>query len=130
MEAARLFEATPDGERGYVDQRWEAFAACAWHGYTRFGRGVVLVTVLPPDAPDKAGLIEYVSDASATQVWPGRGWPEPTTARAVAEYDPQKCFLVMFLDYAARTCRLHRFESEEPLPQPPPLTSHPHDGHC
>lgn len=115
MATPRFFEATTEGERAYLEEHWAGFASCAWGGYERFGRGVVLVTVRPPDAPEKAGTIEYVSDAASVQVWPGRGWPEPATARAVEEYDPKSCFLVLVLDYEARTCRLHRFESDEPL---------------
>ncbi len=115
MTTTRLFAATPEGERAFVEERWEGFAGCGRRGYERFGRGVVLVTVQPPDAPEKAGIVEYVSDASAEKVWPGRGWPEAGTARAVAEYDPEHSFLVLVQDYEARTCRLHRFESETPL---------------
>lgn len=112
---ARPFEPTADGERAYVDHHYDRFAASAWSGYQRFGRGVLLVTVAPPDAPDKAGLIEYVADADAPRVWPGRGWPETSTAAAVRGYDPENAFLVMFLDYEAQSCRLHHFQSDQPL---------------
>ena len=117
MAAPRYFEATPEGERAYIEQRWAGFASCARSGFERFGRGVVLVTVRPPDAPAKAGTVEYVSDSAAAKVWPGGGWPEPATGQAVKAYDPEKGFLVLVLDYEFRTCRLHRFESDEPLPE-------------
>ncbi len=105
------FEPTEDGERQYVEAQSERFAAAARKGLERFGRGVVLVTVNHPDAPDKPGVVEYVGDADAPKVWPGRGWPEEATAKTVREYDAEKTFLVMFLNYDAQTCRLHRFEN-------------------
>lgn len=111
----RIFEPTQDGERGYVDQHYDRFAAAAWNGYQRFGRGVILVTVAPPDAPEKAGVMEYIADADAARVWPGRGWPEASTASAVRGYDPENAFLVMFLDYDAKSCRLHHFQNDRPL---------------
>lgn len=110
MDPQRPFAATSDAEREHVERQRERFEGWARSGFERFGRGVVLVTLFPPHAPEKAGTIEYVADHDVETVWPGRGWPEATTARAVAEYDPLGSFLVLFLDYQARTCRLHRFE--------------------
>lgn len=104
------FEPTEDGERQYVETQRERLAEAARKGLERFGRGVVLITVSHPDAPDKAGVVEYVGDADAQHVWPGRGWPEASTAERVREYDTEKSFLVMFLNYDTQTCRLHRFE--------------------
>jgi len=107
----RAFEASEAGERGYIDEHFDRFADAARAGFERFGRGLVLITVLPPHAPDKSGTIEYVSDEGADRIWPTTGWPEASTRRAVAEYDPQRSFLVMVLDYQSQTCRLHRLET-------------------
>ncbi len=113
MTAPRLFEPTLDAEAQYVEQHRDRFATAAKTGFDRFGRGLVLVTIRPPHAPDKAGTIEYVNDSEADRIWPATGWPEATTRRAVAEYDPDSTFLVMFLDYEAKSCRLHRFDATE-----------------
>lgn len=114
MPPARLFVATPEAERAFIEQRFAHFASLALRGFQRFGRGVLLITVAPPEAPGKSGTVEYVSDSSAGRVWPG-GWPDAVTAAAVGEYDPATDFLALVLDYDARTCRLHRFEGETPL---------------
>lgn len=110
MPAPRLFEPTPEAERKYVEQNYDRFAAAAKAGHERFGRGLVLVSVQPPHAPDKAGTIEYVNDDEADRMWPRTGWPEASTRRAIQDYDPQTGFLVMFLDFQSKSCRLHRFE--------------------
>jgi len=111
MPTSRLFEPTTEAERQYVEKNYDRFAAAARAGHERFGRGLVLVSVQPPHAPDKAGIIEYVNDDEADRIWPQTGWPEASTRRAVAEYDPATGFLVMFLDFQAKSCRLHRFEA-------------------
>jgi hypothetical protein len=111
---ARAFPPTEDGERDYIEQNHERLAGIARAGFERFGRGVILITVRPPHAPDKAGTIEYVNDDEADRIWPATGWPEAATRRAVAEYDPARAFLVLVLDYQFQTCRLHRFEEVAP----------------
>lgn len=111
MSLQSPFEPTAEGERRLVENQSERFASVARKGFEQFGRGVVLVTISHPDTPDKAGVVEYIGDAEAQNVWPGRGWPEASTAETVREYDTEKSFLVMFLNYDAKTCRLHRFDN-------------------
>ncbi len=123
MTTERPFKPSEQGEREFIESRWDEFVKGASTGYERFGRGVVLVTVRPPDEPAKTGRIEYVNHSEADRVWPDRGWPEPATERAVADYDPEKGFLVLILDHDARTCRLHRFESDTPLSPPDTATA-------
>lgn len=112
--AQRAFPPTEVGERAYIEQNYDRFKSAAASGLQRFGRGVILITVMPPHAPDKAGTIEYVNDEEADRIWPTTGWPEASTRRAVAEYDPLFTFLVLVLDYQSQTCRLHRFEEANP----------------
>ena len=106
----RAFTATESGEREYIEKNYDRFKAAADSGFDRFGRGVILITVMPPHAPEKAGTIEYINDDEADRIWPVTGWPEASTRRAVTEYDPIRSFLVLVLDYHSKSCRLHRFE--------------------
>src|SRR5262245_15999090 len=48
----RAFPPTEAGERSYIEQNYDRFKAAASSGFQRFGRGVILITVLPPHAPD------------------------------------------------------------------------------
>lgn len=109
MPPPRLFDPTPDAERSYVEKNYDRFAAAAKAGHERFGRGLVLVSIQPPHEPEKAGIIEYVNDEEAERIWPQTGWPEASTRRAVQDYNPETGFLVMFLDFQAKSCRLHSF---------------------
>ena len=119
MPPTRLFDPTPEAERQYVEKNIDRFAAAARAGHERFGRGLVLVSVQPPHAPDKAGIIEYVNHEEADRIWPRTGWPEASTRRAVDEYNPSTGFLVMFLDFHAKSCRLHRFDGVGPSAEDP-----------
>ncbi len=56
-------------------------------------------------------ITHMVSNVQVLGATPSWSEPEETTAKTVREYDAEKSFLVMFLNYDAQTCRLHRFET-------------------
>ncbi len=97
---------TPVDDRALIEQHLQHLANTAVSGHRSAGRGVVLLTVGSPDIPDCGGLVEYVAEAEARKMLPSRAWPAESAA-ALRRYDPDKSFLVMFVDSRTGVCRLH-----------------------
>lgn len=84
--------------RALVGAHWQAWAAHAYSGFKKHGRGVVAVNldVPTPEGATDAHGVTYVAEGSKRLRERG-GWPDERTARMVKTYDPETQIVVVFI---------------------------------
>ncbi|MBE2223779.1 MAG: hypothetical protein IAF02_19725 [Anaerolineae bacterium] len=76
---------TPDGQCDYIFNDWPTFAAYAYSGFQKYGRGILAIECSLTEATDD---IKYWHEAAAQEAGVGE---------QVASYDPEQEILVVFI---------------------------------
>ena len=71
----------------FLQERWDALAALAWESYQAEGCGAVVLNVVSTAGQGKTEVF-YVSERAVHEQW--MQWPDPDTARMVADYRPER----------------------------------------
>jgi hypothetical protein len=84
--------------RAHLTEHVEAYAACAWYGYQRKGRGVVAVDFNVADRDAKGEIIGYGMEYLTLDdpvIGERGGWPVEQVPDLVKRYEPETQMVVL-----------------------------------